>query len=71
MKLNSFEYIYKVTLLVKKDENRRFCDYYHLLNMQTCMDACLMFLIDDVLSQLDLLNDFLHWIYKTSFGKSR
>jgi hypothetical protein len=37
-----------VTLLIKKDDNRRFCGDYQLLNLQTKKDAFPRPLMDDV-----------------------
>jgi hypothetical protein len=52
MKPNTFEYACKVTLLVKKDNNCKFCGDYKLLNMQTHQDSFPMPLVEDVLTQL-------------------
>ena len=53
-KLKSSESAYaaKVTLLPKKDGNKRFCGNYHPLNMQTRKDSFPMPLISDVINQL-------------------
>jgi hypothetical protein len=50
MKNNDSKYVCRVSLLVKRDGNRRFCGDYRPLNMQTRKDSFPMPLIDDVLS---------------------
>jgi len=52
MHKSSSKYIYKVTLLVKKDGNKRFCGDYRPLNAHTRRDSFPTPLIDDVLDQL-------------------
>jgi hypothetical protein len=52
MKNNDSEYACRVSLLVKRDGNRRFYGDYKPLNMQTRRDSFPMPLIDDVLSKM-------------------
>ncbi len=52
MKPNNSEYACRVTLLVKKDESRRFCGNYRPLNAQTRRDSFPMPLMEDVIDQL-------------------
>ncbi len=52
MRKNMLEYACRVTLLVKKDGNQRFCGNYCPLNSQTKRDSFPMPLIKDVLMQL-------------------
>jgi len=50
MKPSSFEYAYKVTLLVKKDNIRWFYGDYRLLNLQIRKDTFPMPLMEDVMT---------------------
>ncbi len=50
MKPNDSAYAYRVTLPMKKDENRRFCGDYRPFNLQTRRDSFPMPLVDDVIS---------------------
>jgi hypothetical protein len=52
MKPSNSEYACRVTLLVKRDESRRFCGDYRPLNLQTRRDLFPMPFVDDVISQL-------------------
>ncbi len=52
MKPSDSEYACRVTLLLKKDGSRRFCEDYRPLNLQTRRDSFPMPLVDDVISQL-------------------
>jgi len=50
MRSNTLEYACKVTLLINKDGNKRFCGDYRPLNLQTKRDIFPMPLVDDVLN---------------------
>jgi hypothetical protein len=52
MRPSDSEYAYRVTLPVKKDGSRRFCEDYRPLNLQTRRDLFPMPLVEDVISQL-------------------
>ncbi len=52
MRPSDSEYTNRVTLLVKKDGNRRFCGDYRPLNLQTRRDLFPVPLVEDVISQL-------------------
>jgi hypothetical protein len=52
MKPNTSKYACRVTLLVKKDGNRKFCEDYRPLNQQTRRDAFPMPLVENVLMQM-------------------
>jgi len=49
MKPSTSEYACKITILMKKDGNRRFCGDYHPLKLQTKKDALPMSLVEDIL----------------------
>jgi hypothetical protein len=50
MKLITFEYAYKIILLMKKDDSIKFCGDYRLLNLQTQWDSFSMPLVENVLT---------------------
>ncbi len=52
MRPSNSEYACRVTLPVKKDGSRRFCDDYRPLNAQTRRDSFPMPLVEDVIDQL-------------------
>ncbi len=52
MRPSNSKYACRVTLPIKKDENRRFCGDYRPLNAQTCRDLFPMPLVEDVIDQL-------------------
>jgi hypothetical protein len=49
MKPSTSEYACKITILMKKDGNRRFCGDYHPLKLHTKKDALPMSLVEDIL----------------------
>ncbi len=59
MKVSFLKYVFKVMLLVEKDGNTHFCGDYCPLNTQTHMDVYPMPLIDDVLSQMGVVELFI------------
>jgi hypothetical protein len=52
MKPSNSKYACRVTLLVKKDDNKRFCGDYRPFNTQTHWDSFPMPLVDDVINKL-------------------
>jgi hypothetical protein len=50
MKPNDSEYACHMTLPVKKDRSRQFCEDYQTLNLQTRHDSFPMPFVDDVIS---------------------
>jgi len=52
MRKSASKYVCRITLLMKKDGSRRFCEDYCPLNHQTSQDSFPMPLIEDVLNKL-------------------
>jgi hypothetical protein len=71
MRPSNSEYAYRMTLLVKKDGNRRFCGDYRPLNAQTCRDMFPMPLIEDVIDQLGKSTWFTALNLQSSFWQIR
>ncbi len=53
MKPSTSEHACRVTLPIKKDGSCHLCGDYRALNLQTCLDAFPMSLVEDVLNQLN------------------
>ncbi len=70
MKNNDSKYASRVSLHVKRDDNRWLCGDCRPLNMQTRRDSFPMLLIDDVSCKWEIINGSVHWICNLAFGRS-